>query len=179
MKTIYLARDFSPLVIDAFVPGDSHADPARGDCRRLTAKRLCLASERMGKKSAAILGLLAALGGVAEKGAYDGRAVEDWYGLLGLAAPAKPEPRLVPSRCPRCGVAHYSLEENGELWNGGVCGDCLLTQCYTPPCESCGGENGEGTDNALSVLQGKDQGRRYAAERKRAPPAAVMPRLWA
>lgn len=130
MKTIYLTRTFQPVVVTAVVPGDLHADPVHGDCRRLTARRLCLAAERMGKESDAFLALLGAIDDVTERGVYDGREVADWYGLVGLAAPKMRAPELVKTVCPKCKATHFALEEEGGLWNGGVCGECL--DLYTP-----------------------------------------------
>lgn len=124
METIYLDRRFHPIIVDAPVPGDVHADPVLGDCRRLTAKRFCLAAERAGKESKLIVGLLRAIDGVAVDGSYDGRPLDSWYGLIGMAAPTRIPPRLVPVQCPECGQSHFSVEERGRIWNGGLCAWC-------------------------------------------------------
>lgn len=124
MKTIYLTRAFQPLVVDAPAPGDSHRHPDFGDCRRLTASRFCLAAERAGKGSEAILGLLEAVRRVAKDDIYDGRPLESWYGLIGLPLPPPKEPEYVRTICPKCGAVHYPLVEDGEVWNGGYCLIC-------------------------------------------------------
>lgn len=129
MQTIYLSRTFQPVIVSSPHPGDVHADPVLGDCRRLTAKRLCLAAERAGKESVAVLGLLRAICDVAEKDQYDGRAVDDWYGLIGLPAPVS---ELIAVVCPRCGINHYAREEKGKLWNDGLCLDCGWERMYAP-----------------------------------------------
>ena len=123
MKTIYLSRLFTPVIVDTPFPGDVHLDNDKGECRRLTAKRFCLAAERMGRESESIVGLLEAIGGLAENGAYDGRPLDSWYGLVGLP-PALHSPSLVPIQCPECNETHFSLKERGEVWNDGLCAWC-------------------------------------------------------
>lgn len=128
MKTIYLSRHFLPVVITAHVPGDLHMDFIQGDCRRLTAKRLCLAAERMGKESVAFLALLGAIGEVAENGVYDGRTVADWYGLIGMTPPACDAENLEYSVCADCGRGYwYGVPEYRD-----VCFDCAHGPWYTP-----------------------------------------------
>ena len=126
MKTIYLSRRLDPVAVDAVNPGDIYSDPVLGDCRRLTARRLCLAADRAGKESVAILGLLAAIGGAVVDGMYDGRAVADWYGLVGVAMPERRPAALVRVVCPQCKAAHYALDEDGEIWGGGFCSECIV-----------------------------------------------------
>ncbi len=84
MKTIYLSRDFRVVVVSTYKPGDIYNDPRFGECRRVTASRLCLAGERAGIDSEAFQELLKAISDVAENDQYDGRAVESWFGLVGL-----------------------------------------------------------------------------------------------
>lgn len=106
MKTIYLTRQCQPLVIQAPMPGDSHIDPVRGECRRLTAKRFCLAAERAGKDSDALTRLLDAISEAAENGCYDGRKIRDWYGLVGREMP-KENGDLIFGVCRRCRAKHW------------------------------------------------------------------------
>lgn len=133
MKTIYLSRNFQPIAVSTHKPGDVYRDIVLGECRRLTAKRLCLAGERYGKDSDAFLGLLRAIVDASEGGEYDGRAIESWYGLVGMAAPEKKPGDLHRVRCPACNAWHWALEEDGALWEGGVCGICWSRNYLTTP----------------------------------------------
>lgn len=136
MKTIYLNRSFMPVVVKTVVPGDIHIDPVFGDCRRMTAKRFCLASERAGKESDALHELLKAVLEAAENDVYDGRAVKDWFGLVGLSPPEPPPPQpasLEEVICPKCHCHHWTLFENGKVWQNGVCGRCWSKNFYPCP----------------------------------------------
>ena len=130
MKTVYLDRHFRPLCIDLPQPGDVHHDPVLGDCRRVTPSRLCLAAERAGRESDALLSLLRAIGKASVSGSYDGRSLESWYGLVGLEVPPPPSletqlDALMETTCPKCGIVHWCLpEDDGSLPDGGVCLDC-------------------------------------------------------
>ena len=143
MKIIYLSRDLACAVVDTPAPGDVYRDASLGDCRRLTAKRLCLAAERAGRKSIAILGLLRAIDGAAEDGMYDGRAVDDWYGLIGLSPPRRAPAVLAPVPCSRCGMTHYALDDDGEIWLDGVCATCWTEMDWIA----------QGRDNGLPALR--------------------------
>lgn len=128
MKIIYISPSFNPLSVSVSIPGDIHIDPVWGECRRLTAKRVCLAAERAGKESDAFLALLAAITGAAEKGAYDGRAVRDWYGLVGLEMPEVKEGELEYGVCNMCGVGHwYGIIELRD-----ICFDCWVGPLWPP-----------------------------------------------
>lgn len=129
MKILYVSRRFQVRAVRTSAPGDVHADPAWGECRRLTAKRFCLMAERAGKDSEAVPALLSAILAAAEHGVYDGRAVEDWYGLAGLSPP---EEELRPVECPECGAWHFALHSAGGVWNGGVCCVCR-GKCFHSP----------------------------------------------
>jgi hypothetical protein len=124
MKAIYLTRTFHPVTVSTHKPGEIYQHPALGECRRVTAQRLCLAANRLGRTSESILGLLRAIGGAAVNGCYDGRTVESWYGLVGLLPPAEEPDRMVTVQCPTCGITHWALEEKGQVFEGGVCTDC-------------------------------------------------------
>ena len=128
MKTIYLTRNFQPVTISAVKPGTVYRHPEFGECRRLTARALCLASERLGKESDAFLGLVKAIAGAAEKEEYDGRQVDDWYGLVGLQRPRGEVGDLKLGICSRCGRRHwYGVEELQDL-----CFDCWVGKVYSP-----------------------------------------------
>jgi hypothetical protein len=86
-----------------------------------------LASERLGKESEAFQGLLAALQRIADDDVYDGRAIADWYGLVGIEPPEERSPELVRTECPKCKRVHFPLEEKGRVWNNGVCASCWPT----------------------------------------------------
>lgn len=124
MKTIYVSRSFTPCIISAHTPGDAYRDPVLGDCRRLTAKRLCLLAERAGKESDALQGVLNAIVEAAKEGVYDGRDIDSWYGLVGMGIPCPPNDGMVRVKCPECKAWHWALEEYGCIWDNGICGEC-------------------------------------------------------
>lgn len=123
MQTLYLDRQFSPVAVASANPGDRYHDAARGECRRLTAERLCMAAQRLGNESNALLALLAAIRGASLAGRYDGRSVRDWYGLVGLDYEEARREELAFARrvCPACGRVHYA---NGEYEGETLCGEC-------------------------------------------------------
>ncbi len=106
------------------VADSAYRHPDFGECRRVTASRLCLVGERAGIDSEAFQELLKAISDVAENDQYDGRAVESWFGLVGLEPPKIKAPELVSVRCPRCRTVHWALEERGRIFEDGVCGPC-------------------------------------------------------
>ena len=125
MKTIYLTKNFLPVVVETTTPGDVYGCPVNGDCRRLTARRFCLAAERLGVTSTFVVGLLDAITGVCVDGHYDGRSIGSWYGLVGLEYMEKTvDPNLLTRKiCPECGVVHWASAE----WIGGeICVDCSM-----------------------------------------------------
>lgn len=124
MKTIYLTRAFRPLTVSTHKPGDIYRHPDFGECRRVTASRLCLAGERLGIESEAFHGLLKAIVQNAEDDQYDGRSIESWFGLVGVEPPRPAEPELVWVKCPECGIVFLCLEEKGRLFDDGVCLSC-------------------------------------------------------
>ncbi len=124
MKTIYLSRDFRIVTVSTYKPGDIYNDPRFGECRRVTASRLCLVGERAGADSDALHGILKAISDVAENNRYDGRAVESWFGLVGIEPPKGRPPELVKVTCPKCKKVHWALEEKGRIFEDGVCGLC-------------------------------------------------------
>ncbi len=132
MKTVYLSRDFRPVSVTTHKPGDLYRHPIFGECRRVTASRLCLVGERLGVDSEAFLGLLNAIIQNAENDQYDGRPVESWFGLVGLEPPQPPPSELVKVKCPECGVPHWALEEKGRLFENGLCGSCWPKNFFTP-----------------------------------------------
>ncbi len=128
MKILYINRNFQFATVSTHAPGDIYSHPSWGECRRLTAKRFCLMAERAGKKSDAFQGLLSAICDIAENGVYDGRAVSDWYGLVGLKEPTIEESTLEYGVCSRCKRGYwYGIPELRTL-----CFDCWVGPLYAP-----------------------------------------------
>lgn len=130
MKTIYISRNLQSIAVSSTVPGDTYRHPVMGDCRRMTAKRFCLAAERAGKESDAALRLLAAIGEAAVDGVYDGRAVNDWYGLIGVQPPGDSD-GMEMGTCVRCGRTHwFAWSELRDL-----CFSCFHGEGFMPACK--------------------------------------------